>query len=78
MPIASQASQDFVAKCLKRIQTEFGINQSQVLGKALQYKRYLAAKGLLPFTIVPKYLPPDEVPFTGPLYPEAKGWTNDV
>jgi hypothetical protein len=66
MPIASPESQDFVAKCLTRVQREFGINQAQVLGKALQYKRYLASKGAIPFTICPQYLPSDEETYERP------------
>ncbi|EMD88437.1 hypothetical protein COCC4DRAFT_65155 [Bipolaris maydis ATCC 48331] len=66
MPIASPESQDFVANCMVRVQKEFGINQAQVLGKALKYKRYLAAKGAIPFSICPQYLPPDSTPFVRP------------
>lgn len=66
MPIASPSSQDFVAKCMTRVQKEFGINQAQVLGQALKFKRYLAAKGAIPFSICPKYLPPDSEPYVRP------------
>lgn len=51
---------------MTRVQKEFGINQAQVLGQALKFKRYLAAKGAIPFSICPKYLPPDSEPYVRP------------
>ena len=68
MPIATPESQDFVAKCMSRVEREFGINQAKVLADALRYKRLLANKGAIAFGICPQYLPPDEgpyVPFQG-------------
>jgi hypothetical protein len=62
MPTASPESQDFVYTCLTRIEQEFGIKQAKILATALQRKRQLASKGVLPFSIVQNYLPPDHDP----------------
>ncbi|KAF1833866.1 hypothetical protein BDW02DRAFT_569612 [Decorospora gaudefroyi] len=57
MPIASPESQDYVYKCLIRMEREFGINQARVLANALQLKRQLDRQSALPFSICPDYLP---------------------
>ncbi|KNG46724.1 c6 finger domain-containing protein [Stemphylium lycopersici] len=59
MPIATPESQEFIAKCMSRVEREFGINQAKVLADALQYKRLLTSKGAIAFGICPQYLPPD-------------------
>jgi hypothetical protein len=60
--MASPESQDFVQKCMSRIEREFGIKQARVFGNALRLKRYLNEKGAVAFGICPQYLPPDDDP----------------
>jgi hypothetical protein len=61
--MASSDSQDYVYTCLTRVEREFGINQARVLANALQYKRHLASKGAISFSICPQYLPADGGPY---------------
>jgi hypothetical protein len=61
--MASSDSQDYVYNCLTRVEREFGINQARVLANALQYKRFLASKGAISFSICPQYLPADGGPY---------------
>jgi hypothetical protein len=59
MPTASPASQEFVLRCLDRMEHEFGINQGRVLARYLRIKRQMVNGGESPFTICPRYSPPE-------------------
>lgn len=60
MPSASPESQEYVLRCLQRIEAEFGIKQAKVFGNALKVRRRLKNQGEKPFAICPEYLPSDE------------------
>jgi hypothetical protein len=63
MPTASPSSQDFVLRCLDRIERECGVKSASVLANALRIKRQLDNCGGNLRTICPQYLPPDAAPY---------------